>query len=158
MQLWRVAENAPKTSQPKNADAFATISRDWPIGVCWNGHLGTTCKEVNGRQSKLEMTVRYLKQMRVVPTSKTSSLHLASLFMDNWIISHGMQTHVLKNCRTQFASKSFESEWISLGTKHLATRMYHIETSVQAWWFNETNFAMLKHYVAEHQEDSDIHV
>lgn len=96
--------------------------------------------------------------MRVVPTSKTTALQIASLFMDFWIIPNGIPEFVLTDNGTQFISKLFELICAVLGTRHLTTTAYYLQTNGQAKRFNKTIIARLQHCVAEHLRGWDIQV
>lgn len=83
---------------------------------------------VNGNQSVIVMTNRCLKLTRAMPTGKTSSSNLASLFIDSWIIAYGIPRYVQTDNGVQFLSKSFSSLFITLDVQHLTTTDYYLHT------------------------------
>lgn len=133
------------------------ILGEWPIGVCCDGIWGPLSKTLNGNHFVVAMTDRYSNSTRAIPTSNTTMSHIASLFMDNWIIQYDVPKHVLKNNRTAFVSKCLKWLCTFLGTKHLTTKACHPQTSRQVKRFNNTIIARPLHSVADHQRVWDIY-
>lgn len=61
----------------------------------------------NSHKLLLLLTDRYSKLTRSLPTSKKMELHIASHFMNSWIISYGIPMHVFTDNKTQIVSASF---------------------------------------------------
>lgn len=89
--------------------------------------------------------------------SKTTVLHIVSLFMGLW------------KCRIEIlpiSSRTTEhgiiisslSRYEFLGTKQLTTTTYDLERNGQAERFNKKLMVRLRHYVAEYQRDWDIDI
>lgn len=89
----------------------------------------------------------------------TTGAHLVSLFVKNWITPYGTTTHVLTDSESQFMRKLFERICAFLGTEHISTKLYHLQTSRQEKYSIKTIIAIarLQHYVAEYQKGSDIY-
>lgn len=66
--------------------------------------LGLLPKMLNGNQFVLVMTDHY---SRAVPTCKTTALHIASIFMDLWILPYEIPAPMLTNNGIQVVSKLF---------------------------------------------------
>lgn len=67
--------------------------------------LGPLPKTLNGIQVEVVVTDRYSKVVRAISTSKVTAWHIASLFMDSWIVPCGIRKHLLDDNRTQLLSK-----------------------------------------------------
>lgn len=67
--------------------------------------FGLFPKTENGNQFVLIMPDRYSKLTRSKPTSKTSAMHIASIFFDIWIVPFEIPAHLLTDNGTQILSR-----------------------------------------------------
>lgn len=56
------------------------------VQICRNGHSRTASEDTTVNQYIFVITDRYSKHTRAVPTSKSSSTHMANLFPHHWIV------------------------------------------------------------------------
>lgn len=64
-------------------------------------------KMLSTNQFSLGRNDRYMKLPRPVLTSITTALHIASLFLDGWVLPYGIPEHILMARETQFISEFF---------------------------------------------------
>lgn len=86
-------------------------------------------------------------------TDKKSSLHIANVFFNSWVIFYGIATYIQTVNRVQFKSKLFATLRTMLGLKHLTKIAYHPRTN---WWteeYDRTVVTGLRHVVAQNRED-----
>lgn len=70
--------------------------------------FGPLPKTSNGTPFVLVMKDRYLKLMRAVTASMMAFAHIASMFMEFWIIQYNIQDYVLTDNGTPLITKLFE--------------------------------------------------
>lgn len=93
-----------------------------------------------------------------MPTSKTTASHIASLILDNWPILYGIPEYGLTDIGPQLISRFLKFLCAILGTEHLTTTVYHLQTSERFERFNEMIITRLQPYVDEYQTDWDINL
>lgn len=80
-----------------------------PQAAYWNlaqwDILGLLHKTLSGSQFVLLRSHRYPKLKRAVLMSKTTVLHIASLFLDKWVIKYGTPEYIRTNNGPQFFTK-----------------------------------------------------
>lgn len=86
-------------------------------------------KTRQGSQLIVVMTNFYSKLMRAISTSKTSSTHVADVFLDNWVVQSGISEFVLAYNGPQITSKFSTMLCIDLEVMHLTTTVYHPQTN-----------------------------
>lgn len=86
-----------------------TIPDEGLTGNPFNGHMGTSANDVLRRPAHACNDVLVLKITRAIPASKMTALHIRSNFMDNWVLSYLISSHVWKDHGTEFISKFFKS-------------------------------------------------
>lgn len=125
-RLWRMR---PKQAVWELTTSVTTTSGKRPIDILsrwasWNhSQVGTRpLAHTDIDCSSGELT-------RALPTSKTTVLHNASMFMDNWAIRYGITIHVLTSYGAQSISKFSETPWAFLGTRYLTITPYHLQPS-----------------------------
>lgn len=91
--------------------------------------LGPLPTTLNGIQFVVVLTDRYSKVTRAVSTARKTGTHIASTFMDNWIIPYVISDYMVTDNGTQFVNKFFKSLCGFLGTKQLTTTAHHLQTS-----------------------------
>lgn len=90
---------------------------------------GPLLKTMCVNQFILVMTDCYAKFTKAVFTSKTAALHIVSLFLNNLVTMYGFRKYVLTNNGTNLSRKFLKSLCAFLGTKHITTTAYHLQTS-----------------------------
>lgn len=80
-----------------------------------------------------------------------ASRSAATVFVDNWVLSYGMMTHLPTDKGLQFESKFLAAVTACLGFKHLTTTVYYPQTNFYVERFNITSVARLRHHASEHQ-------
>lgn len=88
--------------------------------------------------------------------SKTIELHIASLFVENWIVVHGVPSVVLTHDYLQFVRKFLKLVCALSGTKHLMPMLYQKQKDGQTERFSMMVVAGVRRYGANHQRDWDI--
>lgn len=154
--LWGVAVNAPEASQSIEKTALTVTPGKEPIGIGLYGHHGSNTETVGVNQFVLLVTNCYSKLSKAVFTSKTITLPIASLFMDSWILPHGIPTPVFTDNETFFVSICFASVNTFLRTIYLTTTKYHMPTNEQIERFNSTMVTRLRPYLTENHLNSGI--
>lgn len=117
--------------------------------------LGLLLKTATGNQFVFIMTDLNSKLTRAVPTSKTSALHVPSIFCNHLIAAYKIPAYLLTNNGTQFVSQIFETICNYLGLKHSQPRMSSLDQG-QAERYNRILISSLPNYVAEHHFDCNI--
>lgn len=120
--------------------------------------LGPLPKTTKGNQNVLVITARYSKLTRAVPLTKTTANHVATAFLENWVISYEIPNYLLTDNGLQFVAKFFAAICLYMGLNQVTTTAYHPQTNGQTERYNKTIVARLRHYVAEHQSDWDVYV
>lgn len=115
-------------------------------------------KTQSGNHCFVIMTDRYSKVTRTVPVSKTTALHAALTFIDNWIIPYGFPDALLTDNGPRFVSKFFNGLCGCFNVKKLTTTAYHAQTNGQTEWFNKKIVAQLRQCVKKHEWDWDLFV
>lgn len=88
-------------------------------------------KTTEGNQHVLLVTDLYYKFTRAMPTSGTTSAHLANLFVNRWVDPFGIPAYLLTDNKPQFEIKFFSSLRGYLGLKHLINTAYPLQTNGQ---------------------------
>jgi len=101
------------------------------------------------------ITDRYSKLTRAIPVASITAPHVASIFVDHWVIPYGIPEQILSDNGKQFVSKFFAALCAFLGAKLTTTTAYHPQCNGQTERYNKTIIARLRHYVDEHQSDWD---
>lgn len=83
--------------------------------------LDTLPRTRNRNQYVTIITSRNSKLSREIPIVKTSTLHVATIAFDNWLISHCIPSFLLPNTGSQFVAKLFEELCLDLKITHLTT-------------------------------------
>jgi len=82
---------------------------------------------------------RLSKQAIFIPTHDTiTSAELARLFVIHVFSKHGVPSHVMSNCGSEFVSHFFRSLGTALDMRLHFTSGYHLEANGQAEWTNQT--------------------
>jgi len=82
---------------------------------------------------------RLSKQAIFIPTHDTiTSAELARLFVIHVFSKHGVPSHVMSNCGSEFVSHFFRSLGTALDMRLHFTSGYHLEANSQAEWTNQT--------------------
>lgn len=134
IHLWGIATPVHETNQPISIHASTPtiIFKDWPIGVCYDGHFKTT-REVDIWPSVHTLSdIWFSRLVRSVPMSNTTASHIASWFMDSWLTPYGVLTHVLADKTIQFVSRIFETPFAFLETKYFRATAYHVQIA-ESW-------------------------
>lgn len=90
--------------------------------------------------------------------TKTKAIHVADVFIDNWIILYGISNYLLSDYGPQFVSKFFGAICGFLGVKQLTTTAYHPQTNGQTELYKKVIVSRLRHYIDENQSDWDKYV
>lgn len=80
-------------------------------------------------------------------TSKAAS-HVATEFVENWVIAYGIPNYFLSYNGPQCVAKFFSAVWIFLGLKQLKTSAYHPQMKGQTELYKKNIVASPRHYVA----------
>lgn len=96
------------------------------ITICILAPLPRT---VNGNRYVIIMTDKYFKLTRTMPTGKTSSLRIATVFFDSWRVPYGIPAYILTENGLKFTSKLFAVLFTLLIMKHLETSAYHSQSN-----------------------------
>lgn len=100
------------------------------------------------------MTDCFSKFIRVVPSTSTTAPHVASIFIDHWLVLCRIPAYLLTNSQPQFVFNFFMRLSAKiLGLKHLAMAAYYLHTNGQAERCNKTMILILNQCVSEHQHD-----
>lgn len=117
--------------------------------------LGLLLKTASRNQYAVVITDCYLKRTRAISSSKTTSTHLANIFLDQWIIAYSIPSFILSDNGSQLLFKFFETLRGLLGAKQITTTAYHPETNGQVERFHRTMVTQLSHNVTEQQHNWD---
>lgn len=112
-------------------------------------------KTSQSKQYLLNLTDRYSKLTRTIPTSKTNATH-ASLFLNHWIIPFGIPAYLLTNNDTQFFTKFFPSVRGFPGVEDFTTMAYLLQTKRRAERFNRAILTRFRYYLSDIKRDGDI--
>lgn len=115
--------------------------------------LGLLPKTSHGNQYFLMQTDRYLKLIRVIPTSETSAKHTDYWFLINWTIWLGNRDALLRKNGPNFEDNWFASFCEYHGVKHLTTMTYRLHKNGQAQRINWTIFRRLRYCILDYQLD-----
>jgi len=97
---------------------------------------------------------RLSKQAIFIPTHDTiTSAELARLFVIHVFSKHGVPSHVMSNCGSEFVSHFFRSLGTALDMRLHFTSGYHLEANGQAEWTNQTLEQYLRIY-CNYQQDN----
>lgn len=102
-------------------------------------------------QHMATMTDRYSTLSYAISTGKITSIHLATMLSDSWILSNCIPHHVWANNGPQFDSKSFTTLCLFVGVNKLATSTYVPLENGQAQRYKCALPARLHQYISEHQ-------
>lgn len=151
--MWEIINDAPKTRQSITVAALLKLytERD-PLDFITMDSLRLLSMKTSCNQFVLVMTGRYSKLVRTFLTSKTTSSHIAFLFINSCIITYTIATHMCTDCRTQFFAILFETLSTIVGTELLKTTMYHLQPNGHAPTFNTIIIGKLWHYEQENQQ------
>lgn len=117
------------------------------------GLLSETQQEI---QYVAIVTDSYSKLTRAVPKTKKSSTHMASIFLDHWIIQFGTRKNFLTDKGSQFVNKFIVAICSYRGVKHQITTAYNPETNENAKQYNSTIDTRLEHNVIDRQRDWEV--
>lgn len=82
-----------------------------------------------------------------ISTSKTTSTHIASLFLDHWVVLCGIPNGVLHT------SKLFATICALIGVKHFIKTVYHMQRRAKPSTTKKVIFTSLQNYISEHQKN-----
>lgn len=82
-------------------------------------------------QFVLVITDGYSKRTTALPHSKTTAFHVSSLFLQYWVLPHGIPSDLLTSIGHQFASKLFAPILTYQVLKQLTTTAYHLQNNFQ---------------------------
>lgn len=101
-------------------------------------------------------TDRYLKHTRANPSSKKTVTHIATLFLNIWIVPYGLLDFLLAVRGPQLLYTSFATFCWFPGLRHAKATAYYLETNRQFERYHKMIFPRFRHYIAEHQYSWDI--
>lgn len=116
--------------------------------------LGSWHKTRRGIQFLIVITDCFSNLSKAIPTSQTSATIVAKEFVEHWISNYGIPGRVPTDNGQQLVSNFFKSVFAYFRIEAL-TSEYHCQCNGQAERLNRTLVPVLRHYVAEHQEDLD---
>lgn len=82
---------------------------------------------------------------------KTTTTHIATLFLDHQVLSSGIPNFVLTHSSTQFVRKFFPTMCGLFGARHMNNTAYHPRKNWQVDKYKKMIFARLRYYVAKYQ-------
>lgn len=146
----------PKQASRLTSNPPIIVYSEWTIGICCNGHPGTTPQDIELQPARTGNDELLLEVNESCTRLKEDFIsHWVSL--DNWAIPYVIPMHSLRYNETQLASTLFETICTFLGTNHLKTAAYHPQMHGQADGLNKTIIARLWYYVAKHHRNLDIY-
>lgn len=89
-------------------------------------------RRTSGNVFIIVMTDRYYNLAGAIPTSVSTPMHVAIVFIDHWIYPYGIPDHLLTVKGSPFVSRFFAALCGFLGLKHLKTTAFHPQTYGQA--------------------------
>lgn len=122
------------------------------------GIIGPLSNTLGGNQFVPVMTDRYKTLPRAVPKFKMTTLHIASLFLDKWVIQYGIPEYVLKNIGNIVYKHVFQ---VTISLFRYTTPKSDGVTPTnerKSWGFNKMIVAQLWHSLTEHQSDWDVNL
>lgn len=99
------------------------------------------------------MRDRYTKLPKALPTSNKTASHIASLFLDKWVVLYGVPKYVLTDNETKLISGFCDFLCALLATKNQTTTVTRPQTEGQSEHLNKTIIARVRHSVTEHKRD-----
>lgn len=100
--------------------------------------LAPLTNKTTGKQLIFFITYRYTNLTWAIPSSKTTTLHVAFIFSDKWIVSHEIPVFLPTDNGLQSVNKFLETICKFFGVENLATPAYHLQTNIQAELYNKT--------------------
>lgn len=115
-------------------------------------------RTVSGNQYKIVMICGLLKFILATLTGRTSSSHIASVFLGSWVVPYCKPTKVLAVIGAQFRRRLFAMVRSILGVKHQEKTAYHTLTNAPVEWDNILVVTQLQNYVIDNQKNWDTFV
>lgn len=115
--------------------------------------LGPLRKATQGKQIVFVITDRYFKLARAIPTSETSSAHIANVFLKHWIVPFGIPKYLLAENKLQPVSTFFASICAYLGVKESTTTVHRPQINGHSKRYNHATLTRHRHYISWHQRN-----
>lgn len=110
-------------------------------------------KTKQSAQLMVVMTGCYSELNKSIPTTKTSAITVAPIFLEPLIVNYGITSKLLAESVSQFWSKFFVVVCSALGVNKITHTEFHLQTNDQAERFGSTLMSRLCHYVSEEGKD-----
>lgn len=137
---------------------FQLFHTSGPLDFVARAILGLLPKTTSGDQYVVVVTDRYSNITRAIFSSETTSVHIANIILDHWIIPSGISSFLLTDNGSQFASKLFATLCGIPGVRCLTTTAYHPLTNSQAKQISKTRVAELEKMSLETNPiETDLH-
>jgi hypothetical protein len=91
-------------------------------------------------------------------TTQVSARQLATLFLDSIFKIHGLPEEIISDRDPRFTSHFWQELCRHLGTRQNLSSPYHPQSDGQTERMNRILEEMLRHFVAPHQQDWDLHL
>lgn len=135
---------------------MAAIPRIETLLIYRSEHIRPTASNKKPKNVCHSSHDRYSKLTRAGTTSKNTAKHTAPFFLVHRIVLFGIQAFLLPESGLQFVGIIFATLCIFLGVRLMKNTAYHSQTKVWDERYKIAIVARLRHYLAEHQENSDI--
>lgn len=103
--LWDIFANESKIGRQRNEDAFTTIFRKRPIGICRNGHSETTFEEAKRQSAPNGNDRSFHEDNKIHTDDKHNCFAHSDIIYDHWVVPYEISTNVLTDNGTQSINK-----------------------------------------------------
>lgn len=117
-------------SQTKHMLSFNYFSC-WTARVSGHWHIETITRTMWSNKQVTIVTNRYSKLTYAIPTGRITFTHLATIFLENWILWNGIPKYELLHNSPQYVSRVFTALCPFFRAKKQMTPTYDQRTSGQ---------------------------
>lgn len=99
-----------------------------------------------------------MELIEAIASSKSTAPHVASIFLDQWVITYAIPGFLPTGNGTQFGNKLYETLSRFHGVKNFNSPAFCLQLKIQTERNNKAFVVRLGHYVTEYQRQWDLFI